>query len=273
MNTDSSTLSSKRNKHSIELNNLRRPPLLPSSQCPLLPLLLNSILRELWQLRRREDWTWLAGGSVIKLDKIEIDWKVILLKHLYQDTHSVTTYLQFEELFLGKFYALWDCFKVMPTATRFCHGKFTHRKARSSCETYLSVCCNVYFFLFLFISYIVRNTGRTHLGVWTADSTEKETLTICQNCAHLIPKSNPLYNLSQEAVRLQVSLVLFSWFRSLHWDRSSSRAYRYCSCCCGWVGEDGLGWWVRIKWNDETIKIMCVIVLIRPIYAVLNKSL
>eukprot|EP00080_Pristionchus_pacificus_P005080 PDM65100.1 hypothetical protein PRIPAC_53349 [Pristionchus pacificus] len=54
------------------------------------------------------------------------------------------------------------CRRVMPTATRFCHGKFTHRKARSSCETYLS------------------------------------------NCAHLIPKSNPLYNLSQEAVRLQI---------------------------------------------------------------------
>ncbi|GMR53081.1 hypothetical protein PMAYCL1PPCAC_23276 [Pristionchus mayeri] len=54
------------------------------------------------------------------------------------------------------------CRRVMPTATRYCHGKFTHSKLRSSCQTYLS------------------------------------------NCAHLIPKSNPLHNLAQEAVQMQI---------------------------------------------------------------------
>ncbi|GMT35476.1 hypothetical protein PFISCL1PPCAC_26773 [Pristionchus fissidentatus] len=54
------------------------------------------------------------------------------------------------------------CRRVMATATQYCHGKYTHSKLRSSCETYLS------------------------------------------NCAHLIPRSNPLYNLSQEALRMQI---------------------------------------------------------------------
>ncbi|GMT00175.1 hypothetical protein PENTCL1PPCAC_22349 [Pristionchus entomophagus] len=54
------------------------------------------------------------------------------------------------------------CRRVMPTATRYCHGKYTHSKLRSSCQTYLT------------------------------------------NCAHLIPKSNPLHNLAQEALSLQI---------------------------------------------------------------------